>query len=361
MRGSLKIGSIARIPIRVHWSFAFLLLLAFADNPHASGTQYLQLVGWIVALFVCVTIHELSHCAVARRRGLVVRDIILLPIGGVSQIEGLPSEDARTERDVAVVGPLTNFVLAAALFLVAWLTHGRIWPPALFAGSWFVRLAWLNIVLGAFNLLPALPMDGGRVLRALLASRGDQLKATRIAATVAMVLGAGMIAFGIGYDFWLVFIGAFVIMGAVTERRTAMVRASINDLRVGNVMTADPTSVLAEVTVGQLAPWLASFPGRAVPIVGPDGYVGIVAMEDLLQASPWTPVGDVADRTARVLEAAQPVYPDGISAFGSTPRLQLAVMDNGRVVGVLYRWSLQNLLRQQQTAGARPRTGSRAA
>ncbi|MGH9171536.1 MAG: site-2 protease family protein [Acidimicrobiales bacterium] len=359
MPSSLKIASVARIPIRVHWTFLLLLVYVWWASGDATFSQLVPSFIWIGALFVFVTLHELSHCAMARRRGLEVQDILLLPIGGVSQIRALNGAGPRTERDVAIVGPLSNFVLAGGLALVAALTGGRIWPPTLLGGSWAARLAWLNVLLGLFNLLPALPMDGGRVMRALLAQRTNPLRATRIAASVAIVLGAVMIAAAIAFgDILLIGIGVLVIFGALFERRTAVMRDAISNMQVGNVMAQDPTSVLAEVTVGQLAPWLAGFPGRAVPIVDAEKYIGMIGMEDLLQASPWTPVGEVADRASPVLDASQAVYPDALAAFAATPRLQLAVTSGDRVVGVLYRWTLQNVVRQYQAAAMARRGGA---
>lgn len=368
MRGAVKIGKIAGVPIKVHWSFSFLVVLLvvaeFGDNAHATFSTIWRLIVWVVVLFASVTIHELAHCAVARRRGLTVRDIILLPIGGVSEISGLPAAP-KTERDIAIAGPAMSFVLAILLGLVAFLVGGPIWPPALSVSALPLvsDLAWMNLLLCGFNLLPALPMDGGRVLRAILAGRGDPLKATRIASSVAVALGAGMIVVGLAVypDIFLVFIGAFVMLGANAERRAATVQASFNGLRVGDVMAHDPTTVLAEVTVQQLLPWLQAYPGRAVPIVENDRYLGIAAVEDLI-LQPGATVGEACDRVAPVLDASQPLYPTALEAFSRVPRNQLAVMAGGHVVGVLYRWTLQAVVRQNQgPLAAAQRGGSWAA
>jgi Zn-dependent protease len=360
MKGSVKIGRIAGVPIRVHWSFSILVALVLYANLDAnhslSWSSLWPTIVWIVTLFASVTIHELAHCAVARRRGLTVRDIVLLPIGGVSQISGLPSSP-RIERDIAIAGPAASLGLAFGLGGLALLTGAHIWPPALTTGSILADVAWLNLVLCAFNLLPALPMDGGRVLRAMLAGHGgDMVRATRIASSVAMVLAAGMIVFGFLWDPWLVLIGAFVMMGALSERRAATVQASFGGIRVGDVMAQDPTTVLAEVTVQQLLPWLQGFPGRAVPIVADGRYVGIAAMEDLI-VQPWATVGEACDKTAPVLDASLPLYPAALEAFSTAPRNQLTVMSGGHVVGVLYRWTLQAVFRQNQGAVAVPRPG----
>jgi len=356
MRGAVKIGRVAGVPIKVHWTFSFLVVLLVLSYPHATWSAIWPLAVWVVALFASVTIHELAHCAVARRRGLTVRDIVLLPIGGVSEINGLPAAP-RTERDIAIAGPLASLGLAVLLGTAALLSGARVWPPVLTTGSLVADLAWMNLILAAFNLLPALPMDGGRVLRAVLSGRGYPLRATRIASSVAIALGVAMIVVGIRYDPWLVFIGAFVMLGASGERRAASVQASFSGLRVGDVMAHDPTTVLSQVTAQQLMPWLSAYPGRAVPIVENDRYLGIVAVEDLL-LHPWATVGEACDKTAPVLDAATPVYPTALEAFSTFPRNQLAVMGDGHVVGVVYRWTLQAVARQQQGPVVGARSGN---
>ncbi|MHB1508141.1 MAG: site-2 protease family protein [Acidimicrobiales bacterium] len=346
MRGSVKIGRVAGVPIKLHWSFSLLVLLVVLANPHGTWSTIWPMVVWIVVLFASVTIHELAHCMVARRRGLTVNDIVLLPIGGVSEINGLPAAPA-IERDIAIAGPAASFALAILLGVAALIAGDRIWPPALLSGPLLVDLAWMNLVLCGFNLLPALPMDGGRVLRAVLAGRGDPLRATRIASGVAVVLGAAMVVVGFRYDIWLVFIGAFVVVGANGERRLARVQASFNGLRVGDVMAHDPTTVLSSVTAQQLLPWLQAYPGRAVPIVENGRYLGLAAVEDLI-AHPVATVGEACDKSAPVLDASQPIFPAALEAFSQFPRNQLAAMSGGYVVGVIYRWTVQAVARQDR-------------
>lgn len=343
MRGSVRIGRIAGVPIRVHWSFSLLVgFVLFADSGQPRSIV-LASFAWIVALFASVTVHELSHCAVARRRGLTVRDIVLLPIGGVSEIEGLPGEP-RTERDVAIAGPLASIGLGVLFGVLALAVGASLWPPTLFTGSWLARLAWLNLALAAFNLVPALPMDGGRVLRALLAGRRDEAAATRIAASVAQVLGAAMVGFGLLYDPWLAFIGVFVLLGATSERRAAGVRAAMRQWRIGDLMAQDQTAVSAGSAVQDVGNWLSAFPGRAVPVTDAGACVGIVAIEDLLGAQPWSAVGSVCDRTAPVLHADDPAM-GALEAFSRSRRRQLAVTYLGLPVGVLYSATVEALLR----------------
>ena len=219
-RSSVRVARIVGIEIRMHWTFlALVVVVVWASTGSGAATMVANLV-WIGAVFASVLVHEYAHCVVARRRGAVVEDILLLPIGGVSQLQAMP-EGADDELAIAIVGPLTSLGLAAAAFTAGLLFGAHLWPPTLFAGSWFARLAWLNVVLGGFNLLPALPMDGGRVLRAMLERRQDRLTATRQAGRIARVLAFALIVAGITYDFWFVIIGIFVYMGASAEEQAA--------------------------------------------------------------------------------------------------------------------------------------------
>ncbi len=216
----MTIGRVAGIPLRVHWSFAFLIGLVLVADWGASTRVKVDGYLWIAALFACVVVHELSHCVVARRRGAGVVDILLLPIGGMSELTAMP-EAPGDELAISIVGPLTSLALAAAFAAAGLLFGARLWPPTLFAGSWWARLMWLNVVLGAFNLLPAMPMDGGRVLRAALARKRSRLDATLAAARVSRVIGVMMVVTGLFYDIWLMLIGLFVLLGSAGEEEAA--------------------------------------------------------------------------------------------------------------------------------------------
>jgi Zn-dependent protease len=186
------------------------------EGAHAIVTALI----WIVALFASVVAHEVAHCIVARRRGAHVVAIVLFPLGGLSKIDAMP-EAPGDELAVAIVGPLSSLAIGLVLLMGGLLIGSHVWPPTLFVGSWWARLGWLNVLLGAFNLLPALPMDGGRVLRAALARHRSNLEATLVAGRLAQYLGLAMIAIGFLYDFWLVLIGLFVLMGARAEEESA--------------------------------------------------------------------------------------------------------------------------------------------
>src|SRR5579872_7437081 len=217
-RGSIRVARLLGIDIRVHWTF--VLLIAVVASASSDRSQFWMNLLWILAVFGSVLPHEFSHCLVARRRGAVVEDILLTPIGGLSEMQQIPRAPSD-EAAIAVVGPLTSLALGVVFMGIGVLAGAHIWPPTLFAGSWFARLAWLNLALGGFNLLPALPMDGGRVLRAALARNHDRRSATRIAGLVARVLALAMAVGGILYDPWLVLIAIFVWLGARSEEYAA--------------------------------------------------------------------------------------------------------------------------------------------
>src|SRR3989338_8779962 len=197
MKWSTRIGTFAGIDVYVHTTF--LILIAWVAFAHwqtgHSAAAAMEGVAFILALFGCVVLHEFGHALTARRFGIKTRDITLLPIGGLARLERMP-DDPRQELWVALAGPAVNVVIAAALFFSLRLT-ASLWSlsdAARVGGGVVSQLMWVNVVLVAFNLLPAFPMDGGRVLRALLARRLAYARATQIAATV----GQGMaILFGV--------------------------------------------------------------------------------------------------------------------------------------------------------------------
>ena len=218
--GSLAVGRLLGIELRIHWTFLLLLgLVAWANWGLGLGKVAAGLA-WILAIFTSVLLHELAHCVVARGYGIEVEDILLIPIGGISQMRTIPKEPER-ELKMAIAGPATSLALGATMLLLGILLGVDLWPPTLLAGSWVARLAWLNVMLGLFNLLPALPMDGGRVLRAALSMREDRSTATHQAARIARVLAFGMLAVGFTYNFWFLLIGFFVLMAAGAEEAQA--------------------------------------------------------------------------------------------------------------------------------------------
>jgi Zn-dependent protease len=238
MGWSWNIGRIAGIRLYVH--FTFFILLAWIGLQHYEAhrelLEALSGMAFIVTLFGIVVLHELGHALAARRYGIPTRDITLLPIGGVARLERMPN-DPWQELVVALAGPAVNVVLAAGIF--ALLVLGEGFAPLAdvmrVGGSFLGQLFWINVMLAVFNLLPAFPMDGGRVLRALLAMWLPYVHATQLAASIgqglALVFGfLGLLAFfGLPFNPMLLFVALFVWLGA--EQEAAMVQMRFGQQR----------------------------------------------------------------------------------------------------------------------------------
>ena len=281
MGRSLRIGSIKGVPIRIHWTFPLLVVLVVLPTSGRTTARSLaEGLIWIATLFVCIVVHELSHSFVARRRHFSVRDIVLLPIGGVSEISGLPGAPAD-ELAIAIAGPLASVALALALALVAYASGAVMWPPTIFAGAIVSRLMWANLLLAGFNLVPTIPMDGGRVLRALLARRRTDYRATVIAAQLGRLIGLAMVLVGLRYDLWLSVIGLLVFVGAGSEKQAAAIRSAVGGLTVFDVMVHDPTTLKVSFPLSVVAPFLQASPGRVLPVVERGRYVGLIAADRL--------------------------------------------------------------------------------
>jgi Zn-dependent protease len=334
------------VPIRLHWSFPLLVVLVILPTGGKTTARlFVDDLVWIAALFVCIVIHELSHSFVARHRGFAVRDIVLLPIGGVSEISGLPGAPAD-ELAIAIAGPLASVALALILALVGYSTGAAMWPPGLFAGAIASRLMWANLLLAGFNLLPAIPMDGGRVLRALLARKRSDLRATALAVRIGRFMGLVMVLVGLRYDLWLCVIGLFVLVGAGGEKQAAVVRTAVGGLKVSDVMVLDPTTLEVSFPLSVVAPFLEASPGRVLPVVDHGRYVGLIAADRLPGPPGALLVADATDRAAPALTPGDPLYPVAVECFSASRRRAAAVLEDGRVVGVIYAPHLDAALRR---------------
>jgi Zn-dependent protease/predicted transcriptional regulator len=246
-RDAWTLFRVSGIPVRIHftWIFvaaylAFLFTREFSALARAAHIQdaNVLLAPWVwgvlltLALFACVLLHELAHIAVARRGGAQVRAVTLMMLGGVSEIGEV--DRPRLERRMAAAGPASSLVLAA-LFYGLFRLSGHA-PPDVQFGLFY--LAQVNLILGVFNLLPAFPMDGGRIFRSLLVKRFGRLRATQIAATVGKVLAVGLVVVGLfGGGWWLALIGLFIFIGGDAEYRALQGRAALRGLRVADLFS----------------------------------------------------------------------------------------------------------------------------
>ncbi|UCH84539.1 MAG: site-2 protease family protein [Candidatus Latescibacterota bacterium] len=223
MKYTFKIASYFGIPVRIHITFPLILAAAGAEGWFLGGvTDALRGVLLVLIVFVCVILHELGHSLQARRFGIRVRDIVLLPIGGVARAERLPEKPSQ-EIAVAISGPLVNFVLAGVLALVIWARGDQFE----FNDRFLTNLLIINLVLGLFNLVPAFPMDGGRILRGLLSTKLPYPAATRLAKDVGQIIALAFAILGFLNTKLVVLplIAVAIFYGAITEERLVKARA----------------------------------------------------------------------------------------------------------------------------------------
>ncbi len=297
MSWSIKLFRIKGIDVKVHLTFVLILIWAafrWSDSTGAGAQGALFGVVVTLLLFASVILHELGHSFQALKYGVRVRGITLLPLGGVAQMEEIPEKPGQELR-IATAGPLVNLALAALLIGIGVLLSFRavVTPSELIQSlgqaNWEGMLAYLtmtNVLLGLFNLIPAFPMDGGRVLRALLALKLDYVKATAIAAAVGqgLALLLGLWGFTSG-NFSLVLIAAFVWMGAGEESKLVAVKSVLNDATVRLAMTRHPRTLSPADTLARAADLTLSSAQSDFLVVDPASgeLVGLLTQTDLLK------------------------------------------------------------------------------
>ncbi|MEL1250998.1 site-2 protease family protein [Aurantiacibacter gilvus] len=323
MSWSPTIATFAETKVRLHWSFLLFLLwiglTALLDQ--GVGAAVSSLV-FFSLLFICVVLHEFGHILAARRFGVRTPDVLLLPIGGVSRLERIP-EEPRKEIIIALAGPLVSFVIGLFVLVVLGfpqvdLVNGLAGPEAI-----LVQLGWLNIFLGAFNLIPAFPMDGGRVLRALLASRFGYARGTQLAANAGQ---AAAIIFGmlglLSGNFILLLIAVFIFLAASSEAGAAQMRSATLGLTTADFMITEFDCLRLDQPVSAAAEALIRTNQRQFPIVDGKGRLcgGLDrdAIVKALHRDPQTPVSEAmqadiatvtphhnADELVRYLQAGE--------------------------------------------------------
>ncbi len=341
MKWSLKLGRLLGIDVYVH--FTFLALLGFIGLSHWLAGRSLAAAAngmiFFFGLFVCVLLHEYGHALAARRYGIATRDITLLPIGGLARLERMPDKPYQ-ELVVALAGPLVNVVIAGSLVLG--LTFTGTWQPlaslTTTSGSLIERLLVVNVFLAVFNLLPAFPMDGGRVLRSLLAMRLEYARATRIAARV----GQGMaVLFGFAGLFgnpMLFLIAVFVWIGAAQEAAATEMKSSFAGVRVSEAMVTDFRALTPQDTVGDAAQLLLAGSQQDFPVLEHGTVVGVLTQARLLEAlrdrGAAVPVNEAMEREVPLVSADDELD----AALGRVEpgrATLLAVLWNRQLVGLL--------------------------
>ena len=288
MKWHLKLGRFAGIDVFVHATF--LLLIGWVGYSHwvehGNWGEVLNGIFFILALFLCVVLHEYGHALTARKYGIKTRDITLYPIGGVARLERMPEKPIE-ELWVALMGPAVNVVIAAMLFVYLTMTNGMVPISNLTvaSGSFVERLMIVNISLVLFNLIPAFPMDGGRVLRALLAMRMDYVRATQVAANIGQGLALVFGFIGLFSNPFLLFIAFFVWIGASQEASMAQMKNSVSGIPVTRAMLTDFKTLSPRDNLSQVVALILSGSQHDFPVVDANGNVaGILDRDSFMRA-----------------------------------------------------------------------------
>ncbi len=332
-RWSFPVARIAGIQIRVHATFFLLVALFVLAGIAPEGPGVVNSLLWLVTIFACVVFHELAHCLVGRRHGLVVHEIDLLPIGGVSRLETFP-ETPRDEFALAIAGPAASVALGLAAAAAAVAASVSLYPVDLVGGPFLARLAWLNLLLAAFNMIPAFPLDGGRVFRSLLELRFDLERSTRIAGTTGRWFAFVLVVVGMLTNLWLAIIGVFIYFGASAEETATLAHLHLAGHRVRDAMLVLPTTIDASVSAGELRQLVRRNGQGIFPVVSMGRYVGVVDVVSIERAPDAARAGDLADRSAVTL-APDDDLEDDVAALARTPGHAVPVVDGGQVVGLL--------------------------
>jgi stage IV sporulation protein FB len=287
MSWSLNIGSVAGTVVRIHLTFLlFLAWIIAASYAQSGGAAAWDSVAFMVLLFLCVLLHEFGHIFTARAFGVTTPYVTLLPIGGVAQLDRIPEEPGQ-EFLIAIAGPLVNVAIALLLVLVAG-AH----PHAAAAGAidntqipMLDRLAAVNLFIAVFNMIPAFPMDGGRVLRAALASRLGYVRATGIAAAIGQFVAFALGFIGLLFNPILIFIAIFVYLAASSEAHMVALRAVSRGVPVNHAMVTQFATLAPDAHVDEAVQTLLSTSQGEFPVVDGSGKpVGLLGRGDIIKA-----------------------------------------------------------------------------
>lgn len=286
MKWSWKVSRVAGIDIYVHATFfvliAWVALYFWQDD--ASWSAVASGVGFVIALFSCVILHELGHSLAARRYGIRTRHITLLPIGGVAMLERMP-DDPKEEMIVALAGPVVNVGIALGLWFWVSLTGGFTSADQIgISGASFIeRLFAINVMLAVFNMLPALPMDGGRVYRAALAMRMDHEEATQKAAKLGQMLALVLGLLGLFYSPILIFIALFVWIGAAAELQSSEVKSATAGVTVGQIMLTEYHTLSNGESLSDVVELTLNGSQKDFPVLTQGKVEGVLTQTDLLR------------------------------------------------------------------------------
>jgi Zn-dependent protease/predicted transcriptional regulator len=367
MKWSWKIGSFAGIGIFMHATFLLIIGLvgfnSWQETKSLTGT--LEGILFTLVLFGCVVLHEFGHALTARRYGIKTLDITLYPIGGVARLERMPDKPLQ-ELWVALAGPAVN--VAIALLLSVWLVITNTLAPlanlTVSGGSFVERLLLVNVSLVLFNLIPAFPMDGGRVLRALLAMRMEYTRATQIAGTIGQGMALLLGFVGLFTNPFLLFIAIFVWIGAAQEASSVKMKSALSGIPTTQAMLTDYQALSTQDTLQRALQLILSGSQFDFPVVENKTVVGMLTRSDILTAiarvGQDTTIARVMRRDFQVVDANE-MLEEAFLQLQTCNCDTMPVTHHGQLVGLLTSENVGEFLMIQSALGLVKSRGSMAA
>jgi Zn-dependent protease/CBS domain-containing protein len=347
MKYSFKIFSVFGIPIELHISFLILMLLIYLIAL-LNLVPYVNLLTavLITLIFGTVVIHELSHSYFAKRYGIKIERIVLLPIGGVSEMEEIPKDPAQELR-IALAGPVANLVIAVICFFLLIILKTSI--STVIAGSLYYFLV-VNLLLGLFNLLPAFPMDGGRILRAFLAERMSFIRATKLAASIGKQFAIIMAIVGVFFNFLLILVAVYVYVGAESEYRSVILSTLLENETVQDVMTKEVHTLNPQNTVKEALRVMFKEKHMGYPVTDDKKLLGIVTFHDISKIPENNRDIPIQDIMTKELISSPPneelivtIEKLNKNRIGRVP-----VIENGMLVGIVSKTDITTTLQKKE-------------
>lgn len=343
MRGSIHLGKIAGITISIHWTFAILIAFIVYNNYKAGHNteQMLWSVLFVLSIFFTVFLHEMGHSLAARKFGVKTKSITMLPIGGVASLERIPEKPSE-ELIVAIAGPAVNIGLALITYLFIDFPDTEKLPGILIGGvnasNFFIQFFIVNIWLSIFNLIPAFPMDGGRILRALLSYKLPRHTATNIAARIGQFIAIIFIFIGFYSNPFLIFIGIFIILGAYSESEMVKTNFMLKGVKAKDVAMKNFISIDENETLEKAVQHLLNSQSNAFVITSGNAPVATLSRDEIIQGlsqgKKYDPLKELITGQLHKVDMDEPV--EKIYGYMQVNRLQLiGVFHNNHFIGVI--------------------------
>jgi Zn-dependent protease len=357
VNSSLSLGKIAGIKVSIHWTFLILLAWIVYVNYQVGGTpqELLWSIVYVLSIFVCVVLHEYGHALTARKFNIGTRDITLYPIGGIASLESIPKKP-REELLVALAGPAVNVVIAAVLF--PFIDRSLIFESAGFtqinASNFLTSFVTVNIWLVLFNMIPAFPMDGGRVFRALLAFKLERVKATRIAAALGQFLAFCFMLLGLYSNPFLIVIGIFIFISAQAESKYAQTEFVLEGNTIQKITMRNYPALPVDSRLRDAIDLTLTSQQKNFVVVDDSRIVGTLSQSNMIRAlrehSDDVKLTDVMDRNLLFMPVTMPME-EALRMMKQENKSMAIVTDGGAHIGIIDSDNLIEFILIQQARG----------